>query len=47
MRADKSVDPVAHVVKAIDFGLITYESDGETLEVSRDHVVPVVHDILA
>jgi hypothetical protein len=46
MRADKSVDPVAHVVKAIDFGLITYESDGETLEVSRDHVVPVVHDIL-
>lgn len=47
MRADKSVDPVVHVVKAIDFGLITYESDGETLEVSRDHVVPVVHDILA
>ncbi len=47
MRADKSVDPVVHVVKAIDFGLITYESDGETLEVSRDHAVPVVHDILA
>ena len=47
MRADKSVDSVVHVVKAIDFGLITYEADGETLEVSRDHVVPVVHDIPA
>ncbi len=48
MRADQSVDPVVHVVKAIDFGLVSYESDGETLEVSRDHVVPVKaeHDIL-
>ena len=50
LRADQSVDPVAHVVKAIDGDLVVYESDGETLEVLRDHVVPVkpaAHDILA
>lgn len=47
LRADQSVDPTVHVVKALDFGLVSYESDGETLEVSRDHVVPVAHDILA
>lgn len=46
LRADQSVDPAVHVVKALDFGLVSYDSDGETLEVSRDHVVPVVHDIL-
>jgi hypothetical protein len=49
LRGDQSVDPAVHVVKALDFGLVSYEADGETLEVSRDHVVPVKaeHDILA
>ena len=49
LRADQSVDPVAHVVESIDGNLITYLSDGETLEVLREHVVPVKaeHDILA
>ena len=41
MRADQSVDPVVHEATAISGGLVTYESDGETLEVSRDHVVKV------
>jgi hypothetical protein len=41
LRADQTVDPVAHVVKAIDGDLVVYESDGETLEVLRDHVVAV------
>jgi hypothetical protein len=41
LRADQSVDPVVHVATALSDGLVTYESDGETLEVSRDHVVTV------
>jgi hypothetical protein len=41
MRADQSVDPEVRVATAVSAGLVTYESDGETLEVSRDHVVTV------
>jgi len=44
LRADQSVDPVVHVVKAIDGDLVVYESDGETLEVLRDHVVAQASD---
>lgn len=41
LKADQSVDPVVHVATAVSAGLVSYESDGETLEVSRDHVVSV------
>ena len=41
IRADQSVDPAAHVATAIANDLVTYEAEGETLEVSLGHVVKV------
>ena len=41
LRANQTVDPAVHVITAINLGVVTYEADGETLEVSRDHIVAV------
>ena len=41
LRVDQTVDPTVHVITAINLGVVTYESNGETLEVSRDHIVAV------
>jgi hypothetical protein len=41
LRDDNTVDPQVHVVKWFSGTLVTYEENGETLEVNRDHVVAV------